>query len=188
MNNRTEFIVAAIKDTQATIRAIDVKVAALLVVILAPFASISRIFAHIQHISDQSPRWIYIFLVVTFLAAWAFALISLVRAIGAIDNPSKHLINTNSVTGSFYAGGLYEFGVLDVFLNRSVIKASTDPQNFAEKIPTTVAEIESELVFEQMKLAYIRDVKVHRLNWGLQFSSVWFGLGIGIFLASKYLL
>lgn len=188
MDKKTEFIAAAILDTQATIRAIDVKVAALLVAVLAPFANISRIFAHLGHVGTQSPRWIFLSLVVAFLVAWVLALVALVRAIGAIDNPSRHIINSDSITGAFYAGGLYSLGVVDVFLNRSIIKASADPRSFAARIPDNAEGIEHELVFEQMKLAYIRDVKLNRLNWGLRFSLLWFALGTGIFLSSKYLL
>jgi len=186
MDKKTDFIAAAICDTQATIRAVDVKVAALLVGLLAPLANVNRVFGHLGHFGSQSPRWLFFTITVTFLVAWVLALIALVRAIGAIDNPSRHIINSGSCTGAFYAGGLYTLGVIDVFLNREIIKASTDPQTFAARIPSTEAAMESELVFEQMKLAYTRDIKLKRLDWGMRFSFVWLVLGIGIFIFSKY--
>lgn len=188
MHSKIDFVSAAISDTQATIRALDVKVAALLVGILAPLANLNRIFSHLGHFEHESPWWLFMAVVISFLLAWLLALIALVRAIGAIDNPSQHIINTANCKGTFYGGGLYKLSIVDVFLNRDIITASKDPQSFAAQLPANESEIEVELVFEQMKLAYIRDVKLNRLNWGLRFSLLWLVLGIGIFISSKYLI
>ncbi len=188
MHSKLDFVSAAIVDTQATIRAIDVKVAALLVGILAPLANINRIFTHLDHFALQSPRLPFMIIVVSFLLAWLLALIALVRAIGAIDNPSQHIINTSNCKGTFYGAGLYNLSIVDVFCNRDIIKASKDPQSFAAQLPANDSEMETELVFEQMKLAYIRDVKLNRLGWGLRFSQLWIALGIVVFLSSKYLI
>lgn len=188
MPSKLDFVSAAIVDTQATIRAIDVKVATLLVGILAPLANINRIFAHLDHYVLQSPRLVFVTIVVSFLLAWLLALIALIRATGAIDNPAHHIINTSNCKGTFYGGGLYNLSIVDVFCNRNIIKASKDPQSFATQLPANDAEMETELVFEQMKLAYIRDVKLNRLGWGLRFSLIWLAVGIGVFLSSKYLI
>lgn len=186
MFDRTNFISAAIADTQSTIRATDVKVAAILVGVLAPLASTNRIFSHLEHFGLQSPRLFFMLLVIAFLLAWLMALITLARAIGAIDNPSHHIINTGNCKGTFYAGDLYSLGFLDAFFNRDIIRASKDPRSFAAQLPTNSTEIEVELVFEQMKLVYIRDAKLNRLKWGYCFSLIWLSLGIVIFLSSKY--
>jgi len=63
-----------------------------------------------------------------------------------------------------------------------------DPQSFAAQLPANDTEMETELVFEQMKLAYIRDVKLNRLGWGLRFYLIWLALGISIILSSKHLI
>lgn len=188
MDKRTDLIVAAILDTQATIRAIDVKVAALLVAVLAPLANTNRVFGHLNHFGSLSPKWIFAILAIAFLATWIAAFAALVRSIGAIDNPAGHIINSGSLTGSFYSGGLYKMGLLDVFLNRDVIKASKDPASFLALVPNDAASIEKELAFEHMKLVYIREVKLIRLGWGLRFALIWLMLGIGIFLTSKYVI
>lgn len=187
MPSKLDFISAAISDTQATIRAIDVKIAALLVGVLAPLANTNRVFAHINHFCLQSPRWIFMAIVVSFLLSWLLALAALVRAISAIDNPSDHIINTKKCKGTYYAGGLYTLNFTDAFFNRDIIKASKDPQSFAMELPSNDDEIEIELVFEQMKLVYIREAKLNRLKWGLHFSQIFLVLGIFIFLSSKYL-
>ena len=79
MLDKLDFISAAILDTQTTIRAIDVKVAALLVGILAPLPNINRIFSHLNHFGVQSPRWLFCGVVVLFLLSWLLALLALVR-------------------------------------------------------------------------------------------------------------
>lgn len=187
MNSKVEFMFAAIADTQATIRAIDIKVATLIVGVLAPLANTNRIFFHLDHVGLQSPQCLCMTIVVLFLLAWLLALAALVRAIGAIDNPSQHIINTGSCKGTFYRGGLYTLSIVDAFLDRDIIKASTDLPSCVAQIPATETEIENELVFEHMKLAFIRDVKLNRLKWGLRFALIWLALGIGIFLHSKYI-
>ncbi len=188
MHSKLKFVSASILDTQLTIRAIDVKVAALLVGILAPLHKTSRIFSHLDHFWSQSPRWIFATAVVLFILLWLFALASLVRAIGAVDNPSKHIINITNCRGTFYGEGLYKLGIFDVFVNRDIITASKDPKSFSDHLPTNEAEIELELVYEKLKLAYIRDIKIYRLNWGLRFSLMWLVIGIVIYLSSKYIL
>lgn len=187
MRSRLDFVSAAILDIQATIRAIDVKVAALLVGVLAPLANVSRVFSHLDRFGSLSPEWFFVLLAFLFLLSWLLALITLVNAIGAIDNPAQHIINTDGCRGCFYAGGLYSLNIVDAFLNRDIIKASKDPYSFSATLPANENEMEVELVFEQMKLAYIRDVKRNRLNWGLHFSVIWLVLGITIFLSSRYL-
>jgi hypothetical protein len=186
MHNKSTFLAAAITDTQATIRAIDVKVAAILVGLLAPLQNLHRVFSHLENFSGESPRWAYISASSAFVACWLLALFALVRAIAAIDNPAKHIINNGNCTGAFFAGGLYGLKIPDAFFNREEIKASKDPLSFAALLPVDETEIERELVFEHMKLAYIRDVKMHRLKWGVTFSILWVILGVAIYLASKY--
>lgn len=189
MEGRVEFVLEAIRDIQATIRAVDVKVAALLVGLFAPLGSINRIFAHLTHFGHQSPRCLFLSVAILFVLTWLFALTSLVRAIGAIDNPREHILDADGFKGAFYGGGLFPtLGWLDVFLNRNVVKSKKDPQSFLLLVPKTTEQIEKELVFEQLKLIYIRDVKLLRLRWGYRFSALWLALGIGIFLSSRYLI
>lgn len=67
MDNKTAFLAGALLDAQATIRAIDVKVGALLVGLLAPFSSIGRICAHFEHLVSLNKPLGLVLLVVFFL-------------------------------------------------------------------------------------------------------------------------
>jgi hypothetical protein len=184
MDNKTAFLAGAILDAQSTIRAIDVKVGALLVGLLAPFSNIGRICAHFEYLVSLS-KPLGLVLLAAFFSAWVAALVALVRAIAAIDNPANHITNHAQHKGAFYGGGLYKFGLLDTFLNRELIKASKDVASFEKDIPENKKDIEIELAFEQMKLIYIRDIKLHRLKSAINFSSIWFCAGVLSYIISK---
>ncbi|MEI8209558.1 MAG: hypothetical protein WCG16_10165 [Methylococcales bacterium] len=186
MDKKSDFIAAAINDTQSTIRAIDLKVATLLVMILAPFAKIDRVFWHLSHLATHLHTLPFLIIVFIFIFTWILSLIALVRSICAIDNPSQHIINSSLYTGRFYAGGLYMLNIMDVFFNLEKTKASMDVQTFVDTIPDNEQAIEKELAFEKMKLAYIRDIKLNRLDWGMRFALIWFAFGIFVFIFSKY--
>jgi len=185
-NLKAAFLETAISDAQATVRAIDVKVGALLILLLAPFANISRVFAHVDKLCNGSSKLAFIVISVVFFGSWLLALIALVMAMGALNNPGDHIVGKKETKGSFYGAGLFPFGFVDVFLNRPRIKARKDLLTFVKDIPESNVEIELELTFEHMKVIYIRDLKSVRLKWGIRLSAVWLALGMLIFLCSRY--
>jgi len=186
MNSRKEFVVAAIGEAQATIRALDVKLAALLVAVLAPIpmlASIAECFAGIYS------RWSG-FLVgsvfVAFSLCWALAILCYARAIGAISSPSKHVLNGAKYSGSLFGPGLFNFLPIDAILNRSSVISKVDPLAHVHTMPSTSDDIERELAFEHLKLIYIRDIKLLRLQWGFRFSGAAISIGALLFVVARY--
>ncbi|EKA7371671.1 hypothetical protein OL330_000860 [Vibrio parahaemolyticus] len=182
MDSKSDFIMAAIQDCQATIRATDVKVGALLAGLLLPFSQITQVWKYLDQLSTFIECNAVTYL---FFALWFLAICSLVRTISAIDNPSNHIVNESTCKGAFYGARLYRFGFLDSLLNREVIKADKDIASFAETYPDTPDGIELELSFEHMKLIYIREIKMHRLDFSLKIAALWFILGICAFLYLK---
>lgn len=185
MNSRNEFIAKAIEDTQLTIRAMDVKNGALLAGLLVPFSALGRIWAHFSHLSSAVPFFLGLAVGVLFFSLWAFCIYVLIKALAALDNPASHVINSSGQAGSFYSGGLYTFSLLDSFMNREVIKASRDISHQLGLVPNNPQDIAGELVFEQLKLTYIRDIKIHRFNMGARVSAFWVFLGAISFIVSK---
>ena len=185
-NYQINFVKEAISDTQLTIRALDVKVGVLLVALLSPLSNTHRIFAHLEHLCSNLHKPFMLLVAILFLLLWILALVSLMRAIAPLDNPSIHIVNSSQFKGAYYGGGLFNLTLIDAFKNREITKASKDVTTFASSLPKTLLELENELVFEQMKLIYIREVKLHRLRYGLRFSEIWFVMGIAIYLFSKY--
>ncbi|HGS4749595.1 TPA: hypothetical protein ACMDRF_002421, partial [Vibrio cholerae] len=93
MDSKSDFIMAAIQDCQATIRATDVKVGALLTGLLLPFSQISQIWKYLEQLSTLIECRAVIYL---FFVLWLLAIYSLVRTISAIDNPSNHIVNEST--------------------------------------------------------------------------------------------
>ncbi len=184
-SDKSKFILNAILDTQATIRAIDVKIGYLLAALLVPFTLLGRIWAHLFNLHVTLPFHFGDLLFVAFLLMWAFAVLCFICALSAIDNPARHIINASNYQGVFYGCGLYQFGVLDSVLNREIVRASNDVTSFLARIPDVAINIQSELAFEQMKLIYIRDIKLHRLRVGITSAQIWFCIGFLSFVLSK---
>lgn len=186
MVSKGEFIAEAIRDTQATIRALDIKIGATLTALIIPFSFLGRIWAHFKYLCSLEYNLIASLLFFTFFASWILSIACLMRALSALDNPAKHIIGTANQKGSFYSGGLFEFGLLDSVLNRKIIKSSKDFQSFLNDTPNTEDEINKELAFEQVKLIYIRDIKIYRLNIAYRLASLWLTLSAISFLLSKF--
>ncbi len=182
---KINFIYSAISDTQSTIRAIDVKVAALLTGVLIPLSSVGKIWAHFINVNSKLGfEWSFL-IGGFFLLLWGMAALSLVFTLSAIDNPSKHLIGYSKCKGGFYGGGVFDFGLADVFLNRSIVKARHTVEKFSERYPLNESDVVAELTLEHMKLIYIRDAKLNRFNWAVKISILWVALGVGIYVFSK---
>ncbi|WP_421955644.1 hypothetical protein [Polaromonas sp.] len=179
----TDFAKAALDDCQLTIRALDVKCGAVLVLLLAPLASAGSIFDALESIDSRA--WTY-FLGVLFFGTWGASLMSLVRGLAPLDNPSLHILDYQSSAGTYYRGNLFKFGYTDALFRRSVISSQKKVADAVADLPKTDAEILSELTFEHMKLCYIRDVKMRLLRWGIWFAKVWMLTGCVIYLWARY--
>ncbi len=185
MDSKSDFILSAISDTQATIRSIDVKVVALLTGLLIPISSLGKIWNHLAHISSLISYVLAISIGLIFFLLWLISILSLVRTLSSIDNPANHIVNSSEYKGAFYGGGLFDFNWLDVVLNRTVIKANKDVAVFSKSYPDNESDIIDELSFEHMKLIYIREIKLHRFKWSMRMSFIWAALSIGIYVFSK---
>lgn len=186
MREQREFLLASLQDNQSTVRAVDVKNGALLVAALSPVPLLGRVFSHIEKISSNIPGVWPEILCGLFLLAWVLAIVSLVRGLGAIDNPAAHIVNANKATGVFYSGGLFRLRLWDVFVNSPVVSANKDITTFMENLPKTDKDVVRELAFEVMKVVYIREIKLLRLKWAYVFLSGWFVSGVSIYLISRY--
>lgn len=185
MNSRNEFLLKAIEDTQATIRALDVKIGALLTAGLLPFSNIGRIWSHFKHLTEVLPCFLAPTLGVAYLLLWFLMIYILVKGLSAIDNPVKHVSGGSQAKGSFYRGGLYTTKFADAFLNRKSVKSRIDLQTMHSDAPFTEQEIELELTYEQMKLTYIREIKIKRFTIGIHIGTAWLSLAAFSFLYSK---
>jgi hypothetical protein len=106
--SRIDFILSSISDIQGSIRAIDNKLIAILVLIILPVSKLETIVAvFIKQIAINSIVG-YVLLIV-FLITWLLSLIYTLLGILAVDNPAKHIENLKGMKGVFYGNGLFSF-------------------------------------------------------------------------------
>lgn len=184
------YLYASIADIQGTIRALDTKAGFVFVVLSIPFSNLGKFYGTCHSFASSSISNPYIFypaivLIAIFLLSWAAAFVSTIRAIVSIDNPSDHIVNSNDLSGSFYCGGLFDLGLIDSLINRESIRAGKDVNKHFDSLPTSPESIIKELSFEQIKLAYIRDIKSIRQKWAYKFTATWLLSGFMIYILNK---
>lgn len=174
------FLYASITDIQSTIRVIDTKVAVVLGVLVFPFTNLGKIYLNfaklIQVIECGWGQWALWFLIGLLCLSWIFAFTAAIRVIMAIHNPAFHVLSSQQPAGLFHSGGLYRTKLIDVFTTRK-LKSNYALEDYIQKFSEGDEQIKEELVFEHMKLVYIRDIKLIRLRWAylLTFSWLFFG-------------
>ncbi len=157
------YLIASIQDMQSSIRAVDTKLTAILVVLVLPITQ-SQVFAKsLTHTWSQAGtgcKVVLTGLIMVFAFFWLGTFMAAMLGLWSINNPSKMVRGANKVTGSFFLGGLYPFKWWHGFIKNQDINSRKSISECFENIPDDDSVIE-ELVFEQMKLAYIRDKKIN---------------------------
>jgi hypothetical protein len=184
LDNKIAFIYAAIGDCQSTIRAIDVKLGALLAGIFIPIASLDKIWLIMEGFSSKVGSFSSL-IISLFFILWLVIAFVLVKTIAAIDNPKDHVSDSSLYSGCFYNGGQFQFGVLDSFFNRKSIQSKNSVAVISTRYPGESC-IVNELSFDHLKLAYIRDIKLHRLRFGILATFCWALVGLTIYSITKF--
>jgi hypothetical protein len=176
MNERNEFLLSSIGDIQGTIRAMDTKLIGILIFLMLPLSHIGKIFFYCKHaliIYCWHCPFCFIAtiaLIILFCSSWLLTIITALKGISAIDNPSSHLCQNelqeeNFPKGVFYNGDLFRPNILDILKNRPSLKSSISIKKQLDSLPVNEDPITIELLFEQNKLVYIRSIKIIRQKW-----------------------
>lgn len=166
VSDRLGFLHQAIMDTQATTRALDVRIGFLLVILCLPVPIAEKLVDGI----GRFPTYPVLVkgVIVGAIILWTLALYVSFLAVSAIDNPVDH-IPDQKPEGTFYGGDLFQVSLLDAFKTTS--KQSTrSVSSEILRIPAGEDEIAEELVFEKLKVTYIRDIKMKRFQVATQLS------------------
>lgn len=185
---KLEYRYQAITDTQGTIRAIDTKIGVLFLVLLVPFSILGDIRGHILSLfTPMAIDVLHIFSIVLtfiFISSYILSLIISLKAIIAIDNPANHINSSIKHNGSFYLPGLFRLQLIDSIVNRKEVLCSCTLSEILDKSPEGISEIQESLTFEHIKLAYIREVKLHRQRWAFIFALFFLISGFILYLCS----
>lgn len=177
----TDFLYHSILDTQATIRAADIKLGVLFAVVLLPVVALSEICTVLTNLIQCSLFFLFIGIAIGLF--WLLSFYTLFLGLMSISNPSK-VVSKDGVEGSFYAGDLFDFGVIDRLINFP-IKSNLTVNELAEVLPNDEQAVIRELTFEKIKLSYIRDLKSMRVSQCICLVLSWMITGIvvwGIYL------
>lgn len=175
MSSRTiEFLYQSIADSQAIIRATDVKLGFLFAVNLLPITRLGDIYNTTKELVAYSPCFILGVVIVAIL--WFLSLYTLFFGLLAISNPVS-VVPGDTPDGSFYSGGLFKFRFIDRLFNRSLTSTKTVDE-LVQTLPDEDNAIVAELVYEKVKLAYIRDMKIQRASLCIVFVFWWVILGV----------
>lgn len=175
-----EFLYQSINDTQATIRATDVKIGFLFVVIFLPLTSVEGLSKAVAKLWT-SPYHLGVVSVITALL-WVASVYVLFKSLSPITDIKKHMIGIVPAD-TFYMGGMPLIGKKD-FFSISDVRASQDVQTYLSAIPQDEQKLLEELASEKMKVSLIRNVKNLRVNVCTNLTLGW--LTLGMLLSTVY--
>ena len=177
-----EFLYAAISDTQETIRAIDSKIEMLLLFLVIPMTGMPALFSQAKSLwvahHSCSAHAAILLTSVAFVATWYLAFFCAFRTLSSISNPAEHLKTPCGAKGTFYRGGEYPIGIVDAFLNRGSVISKNTPAEVISALPNDGESLMLELAAEQLKVIYIRDVKIARQRWAYRVAFAWLIVGM----------
>lgn len=168
-----EFAFEALRDSRDTIRALDFKANALLVVLAIVGTSFDKIATAESYMaSHTSGLATTAFWLAGALgaASWTISLAAACLVLAGKYNPANHIRDANSATGAFYLPAAFPMSAW-VFPLWPQVQATSLEQHIAA-LPSTEAEIRREACFEHLKLAYIRETKSVRIRVAFLFGFV----------------
>lgn len=178
MNERSKFLLAALADKQSTIRAVDVKCGFLFFVIFYPVFRLESVYGMAANLISGARCYSLPIIFVGFL--WLVSFLVLFRAASSIGNPAER-INGAPTTNTYFLPGLFELGPWAAFVNPNCM-SSRSVNEMLKFTPSSEDDAERELMFENMKLAYIRDLKTKRVNICIGLIAVWVIAGAALWI------
>lgn len=176
MSEKVNFLYNSIGDTQATIRAIDVKIGFLFVIVMFPLTNISDIFKTVLSVYKLYEYWPPL-IITTLIISWFVSAYSLLKSLVGISNPLNHVSGVNvtgaSPNGIFYGGYLFKLGIDNVLYNASKTTSSKTIAEETLNLPQNEDEIIRELILEKIKVTYIREIKMLRAKYCINSIAVW---------------
>lgn len=178
---KIEFLYQSINDTQATIRAIDIKIGFLFVVIFLPLAAIDGISKALLALW-ASPNH-FGFISISVGLAWLLSVYFLFKSLSAITDIQKHMIGIIP-NDTFFKGGMPSLGMKNLF-SLDNVRAEKSVEDYVKNLPGSESELLLELASEKMKVSLIRNVKTLRVKVCTNLTLLW--LALGMFLSVVFL-
>jgi hypothetical protein len=165
-----QFLIASVNDIQATIRAIDLKANALmltLAVLIGNFDKIGGVISALLGRPHDAIFYVSVSIVVLLAAAVALSVWLSLWALSANYDPTSHVEPEPAHTrDAFFIAQRYRFSWTSVIFHGKPHRVAEKPAVSAQRrhVPSSLEDATHQLVTEQLKLAYIRDLKMRRIN------------------------
>lgn len=189
-DKKIQFLYASISDIQNTIRLIDAKIGFIVVFLLIPLSKLGKITtSFICLYPVYASMWqqlLFFILLFVFAGLWFLAFLCAFKAVSSIDNPAYHIAGYKKMKGTFFSGGLYKLNLADAVINRRSLLSTQNVNEHTAILPQDSAQLIDELTFDQMKLAYIRDIKLFRQKWAYRLTFIWLSVGFAIYMYVFY--
>ncbi len=172
-----EFLYNAIGDSQETIHAIDSKIEMLLLFLIIPMTGLPELISQSRDLwaahDGSISRLFIVGATVCFVVSWLLAFFCSFRALSSISNPVAHLRIPVTAKGTFYRGSEFPLSAVDAFMNRVSAVSKNTAEDVIAQLPDTEQAVLQELATEQLKLSYIRDIKIVRQRWAYRLAFTW---------------
>lgn len=174
-NIKLSFLYKAIEDAQQTVKFTDTKTT---VVFLFFGIFVSMIgtglpnFAKYYWHMPETLQMIFATTIIIFLICIGVSLVLAIRVIVPRSNPAGHIIMQAKPKELFYLWKMNS-GWQDGFADRKGLHLKTSFEDYYEKYGEIkeTSDIENELIYELLKVSYIRELKIMRLKymirWGV---------------------
>jgi hypothetical protein len=182
---QAKFLLAALQDAQAVVRATDTKITALSFGLAVPITKLAAIWTVCSRLLYQTTglgKFCAGVTILLFAFAWLVSIAAALRTLFHVDNPAKHVAGDRP-TGVFYSANLFQPGIIDVFLPQRLDSGSQFSEFFS-KLPRTDCDVRRELAFELMKVIYIRTMKLKRAGLAYGAFSIWLATGGAIWVCA----
>ena len=183
IEHKFEFLYASIEDARDTIRAIDQKVNFLFVGLAIPLSGFSKILGHVKSfyglpVLHQIPfHPVQSITIAALLITWSASFFLTLKALASSEDPSAHIPNDSGATGVFYSAKLFEPRFLDLFRVRKDFSSKWTLAHNLKRFNLSTNRLLEELIYEHMKLVYLRDLKRRRQITAYRLFFIWVVLG-----------
>lgn len=197
-----DFMYQSITDTQLTIRAIDVKIAAIFATSMLPLTKISTGLNIFNKISSElisknclsSLEGISLLtslsLLLTACIFWVLSLYLVFKSVMPLSGVGNCINGETEQNQMFYLSNCFDFkqrrsAFIDWFCN---LKSNLSIQEIIDRIPKDESDAAKQLACEMVKLSYIRDLKMIRSNLAFKYTFYWLISGISSWVFYKFLI
>lgn len=173
--NKKEFLLTAISDAQENIKATDIKLSIVFVIIVAPLMAVEAI---LNHLSVMQVSCVAMFSVLLIGLFWLVSFIVCLRVLAGFRGSDFSKLELDT-TNTFFNPNLFTITKKHIFGWSS--PTPTIPQrHWLSSLPSSDEEILTDLSAELYKLTLIRDIKFESTKLIFVCTACWLALG-GVF-------